>query len=101
MDLKEEEEKTEVRSENRDAKGVVCWLGLSLEHFHSKQSSKDKRTKAGNIIWLVLIYTPYVSPYKVNAAVLSSGPVIACCGTTCHSSGATESFLANYSPLEM
>ena len=36
MDLKEEEEKTEVRSENRDAKGVVYWLGVSLEHFHSK-----------------------------------------------------------------
>ena len=39
VDLKEEEEKTEVRSENRDAKGGVCWLGLSLEHFHAKQSA--------------------------------------------------------------
>ena len=30
VDLKEEEEKAEVRSENRDAKGVVCWLGSSF-----------------------------------------------------------------------
>ena len=44
VDLKEEEEKTEVRSENRDAKGVVCWLGLSLEHFHSKQSWSPRAT---------------------------------------------------------